>query len=201
VTKKPPATALSTLEASTLAEWRVWLSANHGTQESVWLVAFKKGSGLATFTLDEAVEEALCWGWIDSLPRKLDEQRSMLLFSPRKPNSLWSAVNKRRVERLTVEGRMQPPGLAKVEAAKASGTWFALDGVEALEIPPDLADAFAAHPGAQALFEAFPRSAKRGILEWILQARTPATRARRVRETAEKAAQGERANQWRKPDP
>jgi uncharacterized protein YdeI (YjbR/CyaY-like superfamily) len=183
----------------TLAGWRAWLSGNHASTGSIWLVAFKKRSGRAAFTLDEAVEEALCWGWIDSLPRKLDDQRSMLLFSPRKPKSLWSAVNKRRVERMIADGRMQAPGLAKVEAAKASGTWEALDGVEAMEIAPDLAAAFAARPGLRELFEAFPRSAKRGILEWILQARTPETRAKRIAETADKAFVGERANQWRKP--
>jgi uncharacterized protein YdeI (YjbR/CyaY-like superfamily) len=172
---------------------------NHAAAGSVWLVVHRKGSGKATFTFDEAIEEALCYGWIDSLPRKVDDERSMLLFSPRKPKSLWSALNKRRVDTLIADRRMQPAGLVKVEAAKASGTWQALDEVEAMEIPPDLAAAFAERPASRERFEAFPRSARRGILEWILQAKTPATREKRVCETAEKALAGERANQWRKP--
>jgi uncharacterized protein YdeI (YjbR/CyaY-like superfamily) len=199
VTGKPAATELPRIAPATLADWRAWLSENHAVSGSVWLVAWKKASGKAAFTLDEAVEEALCWGWIDSLPRKLDKDRSMLLFSPRKATSLWSAVNKRRVERLTADGRMQPPGLAKITAARSVGTWDALDAVETLMVPPDLATAFAARPGSGARFDAFPRSAKRGILEWILQAKTAETRARRVAETADKAAMGERANQWRRP--
>jgi uncharacterized protein YdeI (YjbR/CyaY-like superfamily) len=187
------------LAPETLADWRAWLAENHASAGSVWLVAFRKGAGRAAFTFDEAIEEALCYGWIDSLPRKLDAERSMLLFSPRKPRSLWSALNKRRVERLVAEGRMREPGLAKVAAAKASGAWDALDAVEALAIPADLDAAFAGRPGARDRFTAFPPSTRRGILEWILQARTAETRARRIAETADRAAVGERANQWRKP--
>ncbi len=201
MSRQPAAADLPRLAPATLDEWRAWLSANHGSTGSVWLVVHKKASGKAAFSIDEAVEEALCWGWIDSLPRKLDDERSMLLFSPRKPKSLWSALNKRRVERLIAAGRMQPPGLARIEAAKANGAWSGLDAVEAMEIPPDLAAGFAAITGSRETFESFPRSAKRGILEWIQQARTPETRQKRIRETAEKAASGERANQWRKPAP
>jgi uncharacterized protein YdeI (YjbR/CyaY-like superfamily) len=188
---------LPRIQPATLADWRAWLSDNHTTSGSVWLIAFKKASGRAAFTFDEAIEEALCFGWIDSLPRKLDDERSMLLFSPRKPGSLWSAVNKRRVEKLITEGRMQLSGLSRINAAKADGTWAALDAVEALQIPADLAAAFAALPNSESSFTAFPRSAKRGILEWILQAKTPATRGKRIAETARLAAEGKRANQWR----
>jgi uncharacterized protein YdeI (YjbR/CyaY-like superfamily) len=190
---------LPRVEPATLQGWRDWLAANHPTSGSVWLVYLKKGSGKAAFAPEEAVEEALCWGWIDSLPRKLDDERSMLLFSPRTATSLWSALNKRRVERMIAEGRMQPPGLTKIMAAKADGTWDGLNEVETLMVPTDLAAAFAARPRSGAQFDAFPRSAKRGILEWILQAKTSDTRAKRVAETADKAAVGERANQWRKP--
>ncbi len=150
-------------------------------------------------TYDEAVEEALCWGWVDSKPRKLDEARSMLYFAPRKGGSGWSRPNKERVERAIATGQMTPAGLAKIEAAKADGTWTMLDAVENLEVPDDLAAEFDAYPSARANWEAFPRSAKRGILEWIIQAKRPETRAKRVEETARLAQDNIRANQWPKP--
>ena len=120
----------------------------------------------------------------------------MLWFAPRKPATGWSRSNKERVARLIAAGRMMPAGLAKVEAAQADGSWGKLDAVEALEIPADLAAALAAVPNAAANFEAFPRSVKRGILEWIVQARTAPTRARRIEETARLAGENARANQW-----
>jgi uncharacterized protein YdeI (YjbR/CyaY-like superfamily) len=188
---------LERFQPASLPEWRDWLHANHARRDGVWLVLPKKGSGIDGVALSDAVDEALCFGWVDSLPRKLDERRSMLLVSPRKAGSNWSAVNKGKVERLVLEGRMAPAGLAKVAAAKADGSWTALDMVEALEIPDDLAAAFAALPPAADNWAGFPRSAKRGILEWILNAKTPATRARRIDETARLAAEGTCANQWR----
>jgi uncharacterized protein YdeI (YjbR/CyaY-like superfamily) len=188
---------LPRLEVSSRAEWRAWLEDNHAHSGSLWLVTFKKGSGRPTLSNDDIVEEALCFGWIDSLPRKLDSERTMLLLSPRKPGSLWSALNKRRAERMIAAGLMRPAGLALIEAAQADGSWTALDAVEALAIPDDLAAALDARPPARTHFEAFPRSAKRGILEWILQAKRPETRARRVEETARLAERNERANQWR----
>jgi uncharacterized protein YdeI (YjbR/CyaY-like superfamily) len=148
-------------------------------------------------TYDEAVEEALCFGWIDSKPNKLDDERSMLWFAPRKPGTGWSKPNKERVERMIAAGLVTPAGLAKIEAAKQDGSWAALDAVEELIIPPDLEAALDAYPSARAHFEAFPRSAKRGILEWIAQAKTAETRARRVEETARLAEVNQRANQWR----
>jgi uncharacterized protein YdeI (YjbR/CyaY-like superfamily) len=178
------------------AEWRAWLAANHAQTGSVWLVLPKKGSGLDGVAYPEAVDEALCFGWVDSLPRKLDDARSLILMSPRKPKSNWSAVNKAKVARLLADGLMTPAGQALIDAAKANGTWDALNGVDALETPDDLAAAFT--PQARVFWEAFPRSAKRGILEWILNARTPETRARRIAETAGCASRNERANQWRK---
>jgi uncharacterized protein YdeI (YjbR/CyaY-like superfamily) len=185
------------VQPASLPEWRAWLEANHGRREGVWLVLPKKASGLEGIALSDAVDEALCFGWVDSLPRKLDDRRTMLLVSPRKPGSNWSAVNKAKVERLIVEGRMAPAGMAKVGTARSDGSWNALDRVEALEVPEDLAAAFAALPPSADNWAGFPRSAKRGILEWILNARTPATRAKRIAETARLAAEGKRANQWR----
>lgn len=182
--------------AATRARWRAWLTTHHTQRDGVWLVTYKASSGKATFDYNAAVEEALCFGWVDSKPRALDAERTMLWFAPRKPKSGWSGPNKERVQRLTKAGLMHPAGLATVRAAKASGTWTALDAVEALEIPPDLSAALQLFPDAAAHFDAFPRSAKRGILEWIINAKRPETRAKRVEETARLAAQNVRANQW-----
>ncbi len=179
-----------------VGEWRSWLQSHHQRDTGVWLVSFKKASGLPRFDYDEAVEQALCFGWVDSKPAKLDDQRSMLWFAPRKPSSAWSAINKARVEHLIAARQMHPAGLAVVEQAKLNGRWQALDAVEALEYPADLLLAFKNYPKAKALFDAFPRSAKRGILEWIMQAKTPPTRTKRIEETARLAAQNIRANQW-----
>jgi uncharacterized protein YdeI (YjbR/CyaY-like superfamily) len=193
----PPAAPDDSVEVTTLAQWRAWLQANHTRLASVWLVTYKKGASRPSVSYDDVVSEALCWGWIDSLPRKLDAERTMLRFSPRSRNTGWSALNKRRVARMLAEHRMQPAGLAKIEAAKADGSWSRLDAVDALEVPADLAKALKAQKGAAAAFDGFPRSVKRGILEWILGAKKPETRAKRILETATLAAQGKRANQWR----
>lgn len=178
-------------------EWRSWLAQHHTRTEGVWLISYKKATGKPRFDYEEAVEEALCFGWVDSKGNRLDEARSMLWFSPRKSGSGWSRPNKERVERLIAEGQMMPAGLAKVEAARADGSWNALDAVEALEVPPDLEQALAVFAEARQHWDAFPRSAKRGILEWIAAAKKPETRARRIEETARLAAQNQRANQWR----
>ncbi len=185
---------LERVQVESIAQWRGWLEERHGQSESVWVVTWKKGSGGRHVPLSEIVDEALCFGWIDSLPRRLDEQRSMLLLSPRRAGSNWSRVNRDKVDRLMSEGRMAPAGLAKVERAKADGTWTALDAVEATEVPADLAAALAAVPEAARSFEAFPRSARRGILEWLATARTQGTRAKRIAEIVAYAAVGLRAN-------
>ena len=179
------------------ADWRAWLSENHGQSTGVWLVSFKKGTGKPRFEYEEAVEEALCFGWIDSKPNKLDAARSLLWFAPRKAKTGWSRPNKERVERLLAAGLMHPAGLAKIEQAKADGSWTALDAIEDLQLPADLVAAMVALPPAEANFVAFPRSAKRGILEWIHTAKRPETRAARIAETARLAQNNERANQWR----
>lgn len=179
------------------AAWRQWLEENHTRTEGVWLVSYKKASGKPRIEYEASVEEAICFGWIDSKVNKLDEERSMLWFAPRKPRTGWSRPNKVRVARVLAAGLMHPAGLAKVEQAKADGSWSLLDGVEELQVPEDLRAALASHPRAAARFEAFPRSAKRGILEWILVAKRPETRAHRIQETARLAEKNIRANQWR----
>jgi uncharacterized protein YdeI (YjbR/CyaY-like superfamily) len=189
----------NSFHALTRAEWRAWLAANHAVMSGVWLISYKKASGKPAMSYEESVEEALCFGWVDSKGGKIDDERTMLYFAPRKKGSGWSRPNKERVERLIAAGLMQPAGLEKIEAAKADGSWTLLDAVEALEIPPDLQAALDAHPPAGENFAAFPRSVKRGILEWIVQAKRPETRAQRVEETARLAAENIRANQWRRP--
>lgn len=181
----------------TRAEWRAWLERHHTRPNGVWLITYKKATGKPRVEYDEAVEEALCFGWIDSKANKLDDERSLLWFAPRKPRTGWSRPNKERVERLLAAGLMAPAGLAKVEAARRDGSWSALDAVEDLEVPPDLATALAGYPAARAHFDAFPRSARRSILEWIASAKTAPTRARRIEETARLAEENRRANQWR----
>ena len=180
----------------TRAEWRRWLQQHHTRPQGVWLVTFRVGSGEPAPGYDAAVEEALCFGWVDSRPRKLDERRTMLWFAPRQPGSAWARPNKLRVERLIAEGLMAPAGLAKVQAAMADGSWTRLDAVEDGIVPDDLAAALAAWPDARRHWDAFPRSARRGILEWIVQAKTAPTRERRVQETARLAQDNQRANQW-----
>lgn len=179
------------------AAWRQWLQRHHERDEGVWLVSYKKATGKPRVEYGDSVEEALCFGWVDSKVNKLDEERSMLWFAPRKPRTGWSAPNKERVARMLAAGLMHPAGLAKVEQAQTDGSWSSLDGVEALEVPADLRKALASYPNATAHFDAFPRSVKRGILEWILTARKPETRARRVEDTARLAQDNVRANQWR----
>jgi uncharacterized protein YdeI (YjbR/CyaY-like superfamily) len=190
----PPA---NSLHPATRDEWRAWLEQNHTRTEGIWLVSYKKATGKPAVDYEAAVEEALCFGWIDSKGGRVDDERTMLWMAPRKSGSGWSRPNKVRIERLMAAGRMAPPGLAKIEAAKQDGSWTALDASEALEMPDDLRAALASHPDAARHFEAFPPSAKKMILQWISSARRPETRAARVAETARLANENVRANQPR----
>jgi uncharacterized protein YdeI (YjbR/CyaY-like superfamily) len=175
------------------AELRDWFLAHHTQSESVWLVTFKKAAGERYLPYDAIVEEALCFGWVDSVLRALDAERSMRLFSPRKAGSAWSRVNKARVERLIQSGLMAEPGFASIDRAKGDGSWHRLDAVESFAIPKDLADALKRHEG-DANFEGFPRSSRRLILEWIATAKRAETRSQRIEETAWLAARNKRAN-------
>jgi uncharacterized protein YdeI (YjbR/CyaY-like superfamily) len=177
-------------------ELREWFAEHHGRRAGIWLVTWRAAAGRPAPTYDEVVCECLAVGWVDSIARGLDDERTMLYLAPRKPGSGWSRPNKERVDRLEAEGLMTDTGRRVVEAARADGSWSLLDEVEDLVIPADLAAAFDARPGSRETWDAFPRSVRRGILEWIVQAKRPGTRAHRVRETAERAAVGERANQW-----
>ena len=172
-------------------EWRAWLERNHSSSGSVWCVTYKKQHP-DYLAYEDTVREALCFGWIDSVPRKVDAQRTSHLMSPRSPKSAWSALNKRYVAELERDGMMQPAGLAAIARAKANGMWVFLDDVEQLKVPDDLAAAFTCVVGSRAAWEAFPRSAKRGNLEWIKRAAKAETRAARIERTALMAAEGKR---------
>lgn len=176
-----------------VAQWRDWLAVHHGSSKGAWLVTWKAHTGRNAVSYEDAVTEALVVGWIDSLGRRLDDDRTMLWFCPRKATSGWSRPNKMRVERLYAENRMLPAGQAAIDTAKANGAWALLDDVEDLVVPPDLAAAFDRHPGSRSQWELFPRSAKRAILEWIVQAKRATTRADRIEQTAAQAAKGQRA--------
>ena len=184
------------VQVESRAKLRQWLAKNHERSEGVWLVTFKKHCGDKYVSWDDIVQEVICFGWIDSQARKLDADRSMQWIAPRKPGSGWSRRNKAHVAQLEAAGLLMPAGIAKIEAAKADGSWNALDAVENLEVPPDLVEALAEYIDAVDNFEAFPRSVKRSILEWIQNAKRPQTRQKRVEETARLAQDNIRANQW-----
>jgi uncharacterized protein YdeI (YjbR/CyaY-like superfamily) len=178
--------------AESAAEWRGWLTANHAASTGVWLVTWKASTGRPRPTYEETVEEALCFGWIDAKARSLDDERSAIWMAPRRPGSGWARSNKERILRLEADGRMTDAGRALIESAKADGSWTLLDDVEALIVPHDLGAAFAARPGARDAWEAFPRSVKRAALVWLVDAKSDATRAKRIAEIADKTARGER---------
>ncbi|WP_312858982.1 YdeI/OmpD-associated family protein [Pseudonocardia xinjiangensis] len=183
---------LRTFRAEDRAEWRAWLQDNCATADEVWLVIQHAGSGTPGVRHRDAIEEALCFGWIDSLARKLDATSWAQRFTPRNPRGAWSNVNRELVERLTVQGLMTPHGQAAVDLAKRTGTWSVLADAQSGVVPDDLRDHLAADEAAARHFEAFPRSARRAILEWIARAKRPETRQRRVARTVECAARNER---------
>lgn len=175
----------------TRAAWRTWLVEHHLTSKGVHLVTWRRPTGRARVEYEDAVEEALCVGWIDSTLRRLDPDRTMLWFAPRRPGSVWARSNKERVTRLAAAGRMLPAGLAAVEEAKRTGAWTILDEVEALIVPDDLGEALDGRPPARRHWDTASRSTRQRLLWWIRQAKRPETRAKRVRETTEMALRDE----------
>ncbi len=187
--------ALDRLEQVTATDretWRRWLAEHHSTALGVWLVLGKKGGARASVSLDEAMQEALCFGWIDSKMQPIDADRYRLVFTPRKPDSTWSKINKERVERLIRDGSMTEAGLAAIETAKANGSWTSLDAVEALSVPEDLAAALAEDPVAAANFDTYPASVKKMVLHWVTSAKRADTRSRRIVEIVRLASVNER---------
>ena len=178
------------------SEWRAWLAEHHATSGPIWLVTYKKASGKPRITYDEIVEEALCFGWIDSRSGTVDAERSKPWLTKRTRGSEWSRLNKQRVERLLAASMIEEPGLRVIEAAQVDGSWTALDEIEDCIVPADLGEALVAMPPAAAEWESFSTSSRKAILWWIASAKRPETRAKRVAETAELASRGLKANQW-----
>jgi uncharacterized protein YdeI (YjbR/CyaY-like superfamily) len=177
-------------------EWRQWLEKNHADKQSVWLVMYKKQSGKPSITWTDAVDEAICFGWIDSLKKSVDSESSIQFFSRRKPTSAWSKINKEKVTRLINDGLMAPAGQATIDTAKQNGTWILLDAVEELTIPEDLEKAFKDHTGAEAYFLSLSKSIKKMMLQWVTFAKRPETRQNRINEIAKLAGQGKKPKQF-----
>lgn len=172
------------LSFDTRAQWRSWLKQNHDSSLGVFVIYPKKASGIPGPTYDDLVEEALCFGWIDSTVRPVDEQRTSQYFSPRRRGGIWAASNKERVERMRAAGLMTQAGEAVISGAVADGSWTILDRVEALQLPPELAEALKAHSGASAAFEDLPPSMRKQFIYHVDSAKRPDTRRRRARHIA-----------------
>lgn len=175
------------------AAWRRWLGRHHAKSPGVWLVFDRATHRKDRLPYGDAVEEALCVGWIDSTVRPLSDTQYCQLFTPRKPRSTWSKLNKTRVARLEAAGLMRPAGLAAVSLARANGSWTSLDQVEALTVTPELAEALARTEGADAGFASLSPSARKGYLHWISQAKRAETRARRIAEVVKRAVDRKRS--------
>lgn len=169
-------------------EWREWLSKNHLSQKSIWLVYYKTKSKKHNLSWEDAVEEALCYGWIDSLKKSIDEESFMQFFSPRKAKSNWSKINKAKIKELQESGLMTDAGMASVNIAKENGFWTYLDPVEDLIVPKDLEDAFQNHPGSKSFYDSQSNSVKKMFLYWILSAKKTETRQKRILEIVENAS-------------
>lgn len=176
------------VEVTSSAQLRDWLEANHAQHESIWLVTHKKHVTDKYVSVEEMLDEVLCFGWIDGMGRKLDQDRTMRLIGPRRVHH-WAKSYKDRATRLMTEGRMHRAGLEAIAESKRRGLWTYMDDVDALEMPEDLSEALRAHPPASDHFAAFPASSRRFTLRWIKIAKTPETRAKRIKKTALLAAQ------------
>jgi uncharacterized protein YdeI (YjbR/CyaY-like superfamily) len=173
--------------------WRAWLEAHHAERSEVWLVLAKKGTvEPTTLSYDQALEEALCFGWIDGQMRRRDDATTVQRFTPRRPRSSWSKRNVERAERLIAENRMRPAGSAAIDQAKADGRWdAAYAGAATIEVPDDLAAALAAQPRAQAMFERLSGQNRYAVLYRVTTAKRPETRARRIEHLVAMLARGE----------
>ena len=188
---------MKTFYAVNRKTWRTWLAKNSDKEKSVWLIIYKKDATKKSVTYIEAVEEALCFGWIDSKANKKDEESFYLFFAKRNPASNWSKINKERIIKLIDRGLMTSKGIESIEIAKKNGAWTALDNIENLELPMDFKKALEENPPAAKHFDGFPRSVKKGILEWIQNARKDETKDKRIKETVALARQNIRANQYK----
>ncbi|MBF2018140.1 MAG: YdeI/OmpD-associated family protein [Rivularia sp. T60_A2020_040] len=180
---------LQAIYASDRKVWREWLSKHHSTSVGIWLIYYKVTSGKPSVEYSEAVKEALCFGWIDSKVKSLDEQRYQQIFTPRKPKSVWSKLNKQYIEELIEQGLMTQTGLDKINTAKQDGSWTTLDQIEALIIPIDLKQSLELNQIANQNFQGFSNSSKKNILFWIYSAKRPETRLKRIEKTLKSAAE------------
>lgn len=176
--------------------WRRWLMAHHETHQSIWLICYKQKANLPTVSWSDTVDEALCFGWIDSTRVTIDEDRFRQFFTRRKPKSVWSKINKDKVARLTEAGLMMPAGQRCVDIAIQNGSWNAMDEVEEMRIPEDLVAAFPDYPGSQAFFESLSKSAVKMILYRLAMAKRPETRQKRIRDIALNLAAGKKPTQF-----
>lgn len=178
-------------------DWRKWLEENHQSKQSVWLVYFRVSTKITSLRWSEAVDEALCFGWIDSTKKTIDEERYMQYFSKRKPNSIWSKINKDKVDYLILNNLMQEAGYKAIEIAKRNGSWSILDEVEALVIPEDLKKEFDKREGSLEYYESLSKSAKKILLGWVALAKRAQTRQKRIIEVAENASKKLKPKQFR----
>ena len=178
-------------------DWRNWLKKNHLIKDSIWLIFNKKDSPNPNLNWSEAVDEALCFGWIDSTKKSIDNEKYRQYFCKRKPKSNWSKVNKDKVETLIKQGLMKEAGYTSIETAKQNGSWTFLDDVEACIIPEDLEEALANNKGATEYFDSLSKSAKKILLYWVISAKRPETRQKRVLEIAENAGMSVKPKQFR----
>lgn len=177
----------ATLDVRTRAAWRAWLAKHHAKAREVWLVFHKTHTGMRSIEYEAAVEEALCYGWVDSLITRLDDDRSARKFTPRKPDAAWSASNRRRYAKLEAEGRLAAPGRQRPPTARSSEP----PTIDVSRIPPDVAKALKAVPKAWTSFQSLPPSHRRRYLLWILTAKQEETRGRRVKEAVRRLLRGE----------
>ena len=188
----PEPTDLPVLHVPDAAAWRAWLEEHHASSNGVWLVQRKKSGRIPAPSYDEALDEALCFGWIDGQGRRRDDDASYQRWTPRRSRSIWSARNVGHIARLEAEGRMTDAGRAEVERAKADGRWEAAYGSQGTaEIPEDLAAAIAANPDAQAWFDVLTGTNRFALYFRVTQAKRPETRARRIADLVDKLSRGE----------
>eukprot|EP00768_Dysnectes_brevis_P007315 gnl/Dysnectes_brevis/6136_a9275_543.p1 GENE.gnl/Dysnectes_brevis/6136_a9275_543~~gnl/Dysnectes_brevis/6136_a9275_543.p1 ORF type:complete len:193 (+),score=15.05 gnl/Dysnectes_brevis/6136_a9275_543:31-609(+) len=187
---------LNTFCPSDASDFREWLKHNHKTKKHIWIIFFKQSSPTPNLSWSEAVDQALCFGWIDSTKRARDKQSYMQRYTPRKPKSVWSRINKLKVEALTKSGQMTEEGLAAVKRAKTNGSWFTLDSCDALEVPIDLETAFAKHPGSKAFYLSLSPSKRRGLLSWVAMAKRDITKEKRIKEIVKAALERRRPSHF-----
>ena len=192
-----PSKEIETYCPNSPAEWRKWLAENHQSKQSIWLIYYRASTKIPSLSWSEAVDEALCFGWIDSTKKTIDDARYMQYFSRRKPSSTWSKVNKDKVAHLTQSNLMAKAGFDVIETAKQNGNWSLMDDVEKLIVPEDLKSALDANGSAMEFYQRQSKSIKKILLHWVVVAKRPETRKKRIAEIVAAAAEGLKPKQFR----